>query len=257
MSKNASARPSKRSLALVLDQIADEDQPDMRSADFNVLATKTQPVAEAMILDVFSGMTLLDDKIKVGILARAATTISDSWDRAQHEFICIGRTLLELQRTLSRDENARLLRDCRKLFPFGKSVASILRSVAEALESERLTEEECPRDYSTAGMLARMGMFDLELARGRGIVHRDVKRAEVEEFRRSIRARGTRLTIDSAFAENEDHPARPSLADLRAERGSVEGAMRELVKQFRILADRRRALRTLLTTHVPQPGDDD
>ena len=257
MSKNALARPSKRSLASVLDQISDEDQPDMRSADFNVLATKTQPVAEAMILDVFSGMTLLDDKIKLGILAKAATTISDSWDRAQHEFISIGRTLLELQRTLSRDENARLLRECRKLFPFGKSVASILRSVAEALESERLTEEECPRDYSTAGMLARMGTFDLDLARDRGVVHRDVKRAEVEAFRRSIRARGIGLTINSVLAENENQPARPSLADLRAERGNVEATMRELVQQFKILADRRRALKTLLTAHVPQPSDDD
>lgn len=257
MSKNALARPSKRSIASVLDQLADEDQPDMRSADFNVLATKTQPIAEAMILDVFSGTTLLDDEIKVGMLARAATTISDSWDRAQHEFISIGRTLLELQRTLSRDENARLLRDCRKLFPFGKSVASILRSVAEALESERLTEEECPRDYSTAGMLARMGTFDLDLARGRGIVHRNVKRAEVEEFRRSIRERHIGVTIHSVLVEDEDQPARPSVADLRAERGSIEGAMRELVIQFKVLANRRRALRTLLTTYVPKSGDDD
>lgn len=257
MSKNAIARPSKRSLAAILDHIPEEDQPDMRSADFNVLATKTQPVAEAMILEVFSGMAILDDKVKVGILARAATTISDSWDRAQHEFISIGRTLLELQRTLSRDENARLLRESRKIFPFGKSVASILRSVAEALESERLTEEECPRDYSTAGMLARLGTVDLELARGRGVVHRDVKRAEVEEFRRSIRVRGLSLTIDSVLAENDDQPARPSLANLKVERVNVEAAMRDLVQQFRVLADRRRALNTLLIAHVPQPGDDD
>jgi hypothetical protein len=72
-------------------------------------------------------------------------------------------------------------------FPFSRDVAYKLKTVAEAVDGGKVSVERLPRDYSVAYMLVTLTDQELRAAEKKNLVRTDVKRREVEEFRRFLR----------------------------------------------------------------------
>jgi hypothetical protein len=73
------------------------------------------------------------------------------------------------------------------MLPFGGSAARKLRTVAEAVDAERLPIISLPRSYVNAYELAVLHDQDLRRAEERHLVRPDVTRREIEAFKREIR----------------------------------------------------------------------
>ena len=156
------------------------------------------------------------------------------WTEAQAKFLAIGRYLVAAKANLDvngkRGDYERMINND---LPFSRQVAHQLRVVAEAVDSGRLGEDEMPRGYSTAFLLASLPDEQLAVARQRGLVSPAVARARVLEFRRTLMPRDLGqlqrnrerilAEIERRRAEIEALQARLSEIDM-----TIEGSATEL-----------------------------
>ncbi len=110
--------------------------------------------------------------------------IASLWSSAQEKFLTIGRYLLTAKEKLEHSEFERMIEG---ELPFKKSVAYILRRVAQAVDSRMLERDECPRDYMTAYQLVSLPPPHFEIARQKSLVRPTTTRKEVLDFKRSLK----------------------------------------------------------------------
>lgn len=212
-----SARASKRLLA-ALD--TDEAPPaDTRPVEFERLVTIGADVVEA-VREVFAGTALSEDEAMVRAVVETRHEVEHAWNRAKYSFIAIGRALNRLDAMMrTRAERAALKAGFERLFPLSEPIASQFRRVAEAIDSGRLPEKQCPASYSAAYQLALLAPGELDAARGRGLVAPTTSRSALIAFRREIAASSVaQVDVAGLLAERRRIDAR--LVRLRDE---IEG----------------------------------
>jgi hypothetical protein len=113
------------------------------------------------------------------------TAINVLWQRSQRNFIAIGKYLLRAKDKLGHGEYGKMI---ESELPFNRSLAYMMRSIAEAIEHRRITPDECPTDYATAYRLVSLPPDKLELAREQQLVKPTLRRQEIVEFRKTYLA---------------------------------------------------------------------
>jgi hypothetical protein len=114
------------------------------------------------------------------------TEIARLWQEAQDRFLAIGRYLVRAHERLGKRGYQQMLKT--EGFPFSRDLAYKLKTIAEAVDDGKVSVERLPRDYSVAYMLVTLTDQELRAAEKKDLVRADVKRREVEEFRRSLRS---------------------------------------------------------------------
>ena len=158
------------------------------------------------------------------------------WERSQRNFIAIGRYLLQAKEKLPRGDYDEMI---RTNLPFSRSLAFMMRTVAESIETQRISLDLCPPDYATAYQLVSLPDDKFEMARQLNLVKPTLTRKEITLFRRTH--------IDSA--KRADGKPKPRKALMR-ERASVVERIAELNRR---LGEIDRELGTALidgTSHV-------
>ena len=148
--------------------------------------------------------------------------ISRLWQESHDKFLAIGRHLENARNVLPHGEFERMI---THELPFGKSVAYKLRRVAEAIDSGVLPLQQLPRDYNTIYLLTSLSDAERETALRQNLVRPDVRRAEIDSFRRSVRAKADPTTRGSrpgaqALVKERDQ--------LLAQREQIERRLREI-----------------------------
>jgi hypothetical protein len=110
--------------------------------------------------------------------------IKDLWQDVHHRFLMIGRLLVQAKKVLPHGEFDKMV---EAELPFTAGIASQLRAVAEAVDTNRLAIDEMPKTYSVAYQLTTLDDEALKKARQEGLVHPDVRRAEVIRFKKSLK----------------------------------------------------------------------
>jgi hypothetical protein len=110
--------------------------------------------------------------------------IRQAWSGVQKRFLLIGRYLVQAKIRLPHGEFLEMI---ERDLPFRRNIAFQLREVAEAIDSRRIEEDEVPPNYSVIYQLVILSDPELQAARERGLVRKDVTRRELEMFKRSIR----------------------------------------------------------------------
>ncbi len=113
------------------------------------------------------------------------TAITVLWQRSQRNFIAIGKYLLRAKDKLGHGEYGKMI---ETELPFNRSLAYMMRSIAEAIEHRRITPDECPTDYATAYRLVSLPPDKLDLAREQHLVKPTLRRHEIVEFRKAYLA---------------------------------------------------------------------
>ena len=222
-----SAQASKRLLA-ALD--TDEAPPaDTRPIEFDRLVTVSADVVET-VREVFAGTALPEDEAMVRAVVETRHEVEHAWNRAKHSFITIGRALNHLDAMMrTKSERAALRAGFERLFPLSEPIASQFRRVAEAIDSGRLPEDQCPASYSAAYQLALLEPDELNAARGRGLVTPTATRSALIAFRREITAPSvTHVDVAGLMAERRRIDAR--LARLRDEIKELETRRDEIAR---------------------------
>ncbi|MCW2241849.1 hypothetical protein [Azospirillum canadense] len=117
--------------------------------------------------------------------AEFAAEIARLWQAASAHFLAIGRYLVLAHQKLGKDRYFSMVNGDE--FPFSRGIAYKLKAVAEAVDGGRLPEDRLPGDYSVAYMLVTLSSEEFRLAESRNLVRADVKRREVDDFKRTVR----------------------------------------------------------------------
>ena len=165
------------------------------------------------------GVALLDAHVTCTSVDEFASEITRLWDEAQHRFVEIGRYLNEAKTSLG---HGRFLPMVESQLPFGIRVAQKLMQVAEAIDSEILPPERLPPSYNTVYELVTLKEEERAIALERNIVRPDVKRDEVIEFKRKLRAK-------PQLPEQERKKLKQRLERLRTQRQRLEQEIADLV----------------------------
>jgi hypothetical protein len=199
-----------------------EEEPDAVAtalSDPRAVAMRALGAAEAdalqAIREVFAGTELMLDEAKVSRLLRVRAEIQKEWSDARDSFLAIGRALLSLEESLTRNEWQKLRQGSERLFPFSEATATQLRQIARAVDSGRLPREQCPGSYGTAYQITLLSDMQLRAAQQRGLIRPDVTRREIMLLRREVRP----------FADMEEAAPKGRLdrAALREERRRLAG----------------------------------
>jgi hypothetical protein len=157
--------------------------------------------------------------------AEVVEEVAKLWGEAQDKFLAIGRYLRRAKARFPGSFEKKII----AALPFGKNVAYQLRTVAEAVDSGRLPEDNLPRSYATAFLLVSLPESDYEEARKRDLVRATVTRPEVDAFKRELRAaramhsdRRQVLSNERRSLRNEIERMQARLAEIEAEIGPEE-----------------------------------
>ncbi|MCI0755559.1 hypothetical protein [Teichococcus vastitatis] len=168
-----------------------------------------------IVADIFSGLRVSEDTLRKVVEAR--TRILDQWGKAQVAALLIGRTLLDLSRTLSPDEYLALRKDSERLFPFSDSVATKLRRAAELAEDLRIPLERSP-SYTLLYEISTMPPEGQDLIKERGLLRADVTRAEIVAVKAELR----KHKIPRLLIEHASEPtATVSLVEIETRRNAL------------------------------------
>jgi hypothetical protein len=113
---------------------------------------------------------------------QAVEQIGRLWKEAQDKFLAIGRYLVEAKHRFPKAYE----REVVDRLPFGRQVAYQLSTVARAVDAGTFQSGELPRTYSAAYLLTTLGGAELDQAREQGLVHPDVRRREIEAFKKAL-----------------------------------------------------------------------
>jgi hypothetical protein len=188
----------------------------------------------------------LDDAPSQAKLVRRAvvrfTTVEDYvaeietlWKEAAESFLLIGRQLNQAKEVLPHGDFQRMIEE---RLPFDKSRAYQLRMVAGLVDSGRVSEDELPRSSATAFLFTSLDQRLLDRAKVEQILRPDVKRREVQEWKRRVsspphnaealaRARAT-LRAKIRRLEEELERARVQLAELGGDGPLIDGRVEEV-----------------------------
>jgi hypothetical protein len=184
---------------------------DDRQRQAKALA-EADDVGRELVAQVFGGISVSAETIRAVVDAR--TRIHDQWGKAQTAALLIGRTLLDLSRTLSDIEYLAVRRGNDRLFPFSDSVATKLRRAAEISEALRIPLDRSP-SYTLLYEISTMPQEARDLLRSRGLIRADVTRAEILAVKAELKKhRIPRVVLDQA----SEPPATVSLAAIEAKR---------------------------------------
>lgn len=106
------------------------------------------------------------------------------WETAQRAFLMIGRLLMQAERQF----RGSFEKDIVSRLPFNRSVAHMLRTVAEKVDQGYVPEAELPRSYAAAFRLVTLEPEALEQARTRGLISPHTPRSAIERFRQELRS---------------------------------------------------------------------
>jgi hypothetical protein len=198
-----------------------------------------------IVADIFSGLRISEENLRKVVEAR--TRIHDQWGKAQIAALLIGRTLLDLSRTLSPDEYLALRQGSERLFPFSDSVATKLRRAAEFAENLRIPLDRSP-SYTLLYEISTMPLEGQDLIKERGLLRADVTRAEIVAVKAELRKHKVpRILIEYA----SEPSATVSLVNIEtrrnallAERESVAARLTELDQKIADLNGQLEVLRT-------------
>lgn len=215
---------------------------DDRREQGKILAALSD-VSREIVADVFDGLKVSEATVRTVVDAR--TRIHDQWGKAQTAALVIGKTLLDLSRTLTADEYMAVRRGTDRLFPFSDSVATKLRRAAELAEDLRLPLEQSP-SYTLLYEISTMPPAGQDLVKARGLLRSDVTRAEILAVKAEIR----RHKVSWAIVErNCEIIAKVSFDDISrrknslvAEREAVAAKLAELDQQIADLTEQLRIL---------------
>lgn len=143
------------------------------------------------------------------------------WETAQRAFLSIGRLLVQAERQF----RGSFEKDIVSRLPFNRSVAHMLRTVAEKVEQGYVPEAELPRSYAAAFRLVTLEPEALEEARTRGLVSPSTPRSAIERFRQELKSQRMAASGEAALREAK---RRDLLARLDRARREVEKLSQEL-----------------------------
>lgn len=106
------------------------------------------------------------------------------WHTAAESFVRIGRLLNDAKKELPHGQFTSLVDE---QLPFGKSVCHALRSIADAVDSKLVLENELPGDYTAAYQVVSLPESLVQQAREQGILRPTVTRREIVEFKKTAR----------------------------------------------------------------------
>ncbi|ONG53783.1 hypothetical protein BKE38_11500 [Pseudoroseomonas deserti] len=155
--------------------------------------------------------------------------IGKLWDTAQRTFLSIGRLLSHAERQF----RGSFERDIVAKLPFNRSVAHMLRTVAEKVDQGYVPEAELPRSYAAAFRLVTLEPDALEQARQRGLVAPGTPRSAIERFRQELRTQRLAAHGEDALlaAKREELQGKIERARKEMERWSAElaGLERQII----------------------------
>ena len=223
------ARASKRLLA-ALD--TDRVPPaDTRPVEFERLVTVSADLVDA-VREIFAGTALPEDDAMVRAVIETRHEVEHAWNQAKYSFIIIGRALNRLNAMMrTKPERVALKIGFERLFPLSEPIASQFRRVADAIDSGRLSEDQCPASYSAAYQLALLEPDELNVARGQGLVASTTSRSALIAFRREI-AKSSVVRVD--------------VAGLMSERRRIDARLVRLQDETRDLGARREEIMRML-----------
>ena len=205
-SRRMVGRISKSALKLP-DELEHDNIPDRRSDELRKFGNPDEAAIDA-VRDVFTGTDLVDDQVKLKLLLETRGEVHRNWRDIKDRFLAIGRALVRMEEGFTMFENARLKDGMERLFPFGDGVASQLRKVARAVDSNSIPIADCPGSYSTAYQIAMLKPVELELAKKRGLVRPNVTRREIKAFRAELRNGPLRVSWHPTETERDRLVAR-------------------------------------------------
>lgn len=154
-----------------------------------------------------------------------AQTIGALWKEAETTFLTIGRYLALARTTLPHGEYESMVRHDLLM---GPAVARKLRTVAESIDSGSLPVQDLPPNYTTIYLLATLPPEVRAQAEREGLIHPEVRRGEIEAFRRRVASTGPDRH-DLLRRERIRLMAR--LREIEAELGDEFGCTQEASKQ--------------------------
>lgn len=142
------------------------------------------------------------------------------WETAQRAFLAIGRLLVQAERQF----RGSFEKDIISRLPFNRSVAHMLRTVAEKVEQGYVPEAELPRSYAAAFRLVTLEPEALEEARSRGLVSPHTPRSAIERFRQELKSQRIAASGEAALlvAKRRDLLSRLERAKREVEKLSQE-----------------------------------
>lgn len=152
------------------------------------------------------------------------------WDRAQDQFIAIGRYLEQAKEKLPYGEFEEMV---ERDLPFSSSVARRLRTATAMIDSGEVSAEALPSSYSVVYELASMTPEERGRAAEAGLVRPDVTRKELVTFKRSLRnpAEDPNRSVE-ANEENERLQIEARIIELQREQSRIGREIRSLQKEL-------------------------
>jgi hypothetical protein len=150
--------------------------------------------------------------------------ITTLWSEAQQRFLAIGRYLVLAHAKFSGygeyDKNV------LKHLPFSRQVAHQLRTIAEAVDQDKLVQvDELPRSYTTAYFLVSLPPEHIDRARKEGLAKPTTTRAEIQAFRKRV------LSIVQSSVQLDAAARRANLlAEIQRREAELEALKAELKK---------------------------
>ncbi|WP_448208131.1 hypothetical protein [Azospirillum sp. sgz302134] len=113
-----------------------------------------------------------------------ASAISRLWDRAAESYVQIGRHLTQAKERLAHGEFEAMIESD---LPFSPSVGRRLRAAAQLVDSGALPRDALPNAWSVVAELATLTPDEQQQALTNGVIHPDMRRTDVLEFKRQVR----------------------------------------------------------------------
>jgi hypothetical protein len=134
------------------------------------------------------GPSVLGDPLKCSAIASTQEVLVEESVRMLRSAIVVGRSLNRLREVLSSDEFERGLRESRVAFR-GWSTGNLskLMNVARFVDDRRLVVDAVPQSYSVLYEFTTLDEKEFDRARSIGIFRPDVRRVDVQEFKKHIR----------------------------------------------------------------------
>jgi hypothetical protein len=140
-----------------------------------------QALNEALV-----GFPILENASGRRDLIDTVMQIHSSWHSMGRAALNAGKLLLRIYRMDKKIYQA-LFRTEKSILPFGQSVESKLRRIAEAVEQGRVDEKRLPSAYSAAYEIVTLNDEQLKLADSKGLLRPETQRDDVLMFKNEVR----------------------------------------------------------------------
>lgn len=226
--------------------LTEEQTKEIRANDARIAGTESLVAIEEglheTIVDVIGDLEQPENSEAARVLVTARGEIIGHWREVGKAYLAIGSALLDLDEKLNEQQKKRLRIGSEKIFPFGDSVASMLRMTARMVSQGRVTEAQLPGSYATAYVLARMDEQELLVARARGLVHPGVGRPALLRFRREYSSAqlAHRVTADDVPRAESESLNKIDLTSLALEMTELVRRRQEMLDG--LLRDRKRMM---------------